>query len=178
MTSPGATRLPVSTRSHEVYTPGEIADWARKCMGGIDLDPASCAMANCIVGAEHIWTQDDDGLRQPWWGRVWLNPPFNGGLLRRFARRLISEVEAGNVTSAVFLGPVVGGSTWPDELYRVADWVAPLRQHLPWGGPKSVGGALGHHLWGFGCEPAPINTDLIVAVYHRVSAERTLFGPR
>lgn len=165
-------------RDHNVWTPAEVVCWARACLGRIDLDPASCAEANETVRAERYYTAETDGLQQGWHGRVWLNPPFNGGLLRLFARRLISEVEFGAVTAAVMLGPVVGGSTWPDEMARAADWIAPLRQHIPWGGVGGGSSAMGHQLWGFRCEPAPLDTGMVTAVFHRISAERTLFGVR
>jgi len=31
-----------------------------------------------VVPALRIFTADDDGLRQPWSGLTWLNPPFGG----------------------------------------------------------------------------------------------------
>lgn len=39
-----------------------------------DLDAASSG--NDFVPARKIYTKADDGLRQPWHGLVWLNPPF------------------------------------------------------------------------------------------------------
>ena len=53
-------------------------------MGGIDLDPASCAEANKIVQAKQFYSQRDDGLKQPWFGRIWLNPPYG-----RFAPKFV-----------------------------------------------------------------------------------------
>ena len=154
----------------EMWTPPEITDWAAACMGGIDLDPASCAEANEAVGAARIYTAADDGLdaAREWAGRVWLNPPFNGGRLRLFCRRLLAELAEGTVTAAVMLCPQVGGSTWPDEAAAAADWWAPLRQHIKWLGPSGASGSsLAHALWGFGCEPAPITTPLVAAVFAR-----------
>lgn len=63
----------------EYFTPQYIVLAARKAMGGIDLDPASCYKANRVVHARHIYTQEDDGLSKPWFGRVWMNHPFSKG---------------------------------------------------------------------------------------------------
>jgi hypothetical protein len=45
-----------------------------------DEDPAHPGRDNphCVVPARRIYTKADDGLRQPWHGLVWLNPPFGG----------------------------------------------------------------------------------------------------
>jgi hypothetical protein len=59
----------------EWYTPREIFD----ALGlTFDLDPAHPGKDNlyCCVPARQIYTKADDGLRQPWRGLVWLNPPF------------------------------------------------------------------------------------------------------
>lgn len=63
----------------ELYTPYAVTLAAMKTMGGIDLDPASCAEANHVVHADTFYTKADDGLTQPWYGRVWLNHPFSNG---------------------------------------------------------------------------------------------------
>jgi hypothetical protein len=45
-----------------------------------DLDPAHPGRVNpyCVVPTRRIYTVDHDGLRQPWCGTLWLNPPFGG----------------------------------------------------------------------------------------------------
>lgn len=65
-----------TSKSVEYYTPPYVVDAARQVMGGIDLDPASCARANEIVRATQYFTVRDDGLAQVWRAdRVFLNPP-------------------------------------------------------------------------------------------------------
>jgi hypothetical protein len=64
----------------EYYTDPVIPFAAREVMGGIDLDPASCLLANAFgVFADHIFTKESDGLARAWSGRVWLNHPFHRG---------------------------------------------------------------------------------------------------
>ena len=58
------------------YTPAKYIEAAREVMGGIDLDPASCELANRTVKATQYYTKEDNGLTKEWYGRVWLNPPF------------------------------------------------------------------------------------------------------
>ena len=67
-----------SSESAEHYTPLDIVHRAKASLGGIDLDPASCDEANGWILAKRIFTRKEDGFTQPWWGRVFLNPP--GGL--------------------------------------------------------------------------------------------------
>ncbi|MDP8929537.1 MAG: phage N-6-adenine-methyltransferase [Actinomycetota bacterium] len=70
-----STRHQVLTGNVEWYTPRPYLDAAVAVMGAIDLDPASCDLAQRNVRAVRYFTTEDDGLRQDWWGRVWLNPP-------------------------------------------------------------------------------------------------------
>lgn len=60
----------------DYFTPHEIIEAARDCMGGIDLDPASSWEANKRVKAVRYFCESSDGLAQKWFGRVWLNHPF------------------------------------------------------------------------------------------------------
>jgi hypothetical protein len=73
-------------RSQVHITPKRIID----ALGPFDLDPAAanprpwdCAAVN--------YTEADDGLRQRWHGRVWLNPPFDQYKVGKFIRRLAAH---------------------------------------------------------------------------------------
>ncbi len=120
----GAPAALLSSESNEWYTPADYVDAARDLMGGIDLDPASCEQANRIVRAARFFTAADDGLKQPWRGRVWLNPPYgrsdesnesNQGL---WSARLGAEVDSGNVSEAVLLVNAVTDRAWFKPLWR------------------------------------------------------------
>lgn len=58
-------------------TPPYIVEAARNTMGTIDLDPASSPQFNKTVRAKKIFTEVDDGLTRPWYGNVYLNPPYS-----------------------------------------------------------------------------------------------------
>jgi hypothetical protein len=89
-------------RPNEFYTPAHIAEAARACMGGIDLDPASCTAANETIRAKRFYDMRDDGLKQPWFGKVWLNPPF-GRFGPHFVKRAVNEFKLGNIEQAIIL---------------------------------------------------------------------------
>jgi len=88
---------------NEWYTPPDYIEAARDFMGGIDLDPATSEIANRTVRAAQIFTAEDNGLLQPWHGRVWMNPPYASELVGRFAAKLCEHVDAGDVTAAAVL---------------------------------------------------------------------------
>lgn len=58
-------------RSDEWLTPPFILD----ALGPFDLDPCAPVIRPWDMAAKH-YTVEDDGLAQPWAGRVWLNSPY------------------------------------------------------------------------------------------------------
>lgn len=91
------------TGENEWYTPRQYLDVARELLGGIDLDPASSALANETVQAKRFFSLDDNGLAREWDGKVWLNPPYAQPAIQLFAEKIVAEVRAGRVTEAVML---------------------------------------------------------------------------
>ena len=109
MSAPSSAQLAKhSSVSVEHYTPHKIVESARALMGGIDLDPASCAQANAeIVKALRFHTREDSGLDHSWTGRVWCNPPGgklgNASMAKLFWAKLVEEWSSGRVEQACFL---------------------------------------------------------------------------
>lgn len=78
----------------EWYTPKEIIE----ALGTFDLDP--CApVVPLWTTARVMYNKNDDGLKQVWFGRVWLNPPYSRPLIESFVKRI---AEHGNGIALLF----------------------------------------------------------------------------
>lgn len=78
----------------EWYTPKEIID----SLGEFDLDP--CApMKPLWKTAKKMFNKEDNGLKQDWEGRVWLNPPYSRPLIELFCKKM---AEHGNGITLLF----------------------------------------------------------------------------
>jgi hypothetical protein len=86
----------------EWYTPPKYVEMAKKVLGEIDLDPASNAVAQKWIKAGKHFTIDDNGLIQPWFGRVWCNPPY-GRQVNRWLEKALASYESGEVDAAILL---------------------------------------------------------------------------
>ena len=112
-----------ATGQNEWYTPSEFIESARKTMGVIDLDPASCSAANVVVKARKFYSIADDGLSKSWGGCVWLNPPYAADLVVKFAEKLAENVISGNVTQACVLVNNATETKWMQAFVEVASAV-------------------------------------------------------
>lgn len=91
--------------SNSWYTPPAWIAAAVQTFGEpIDLDPASCALANTVVGAQRFYTRADNGLLQPWASpAVWCNPPYAKGAIDAFVDKAIREYRAGRARQVLLL---------------------------------------------------------------------------
>ena len=86
-------------------------------VGGFDLDPAAGCEPTPI--ADTRYTEADDGLAQPWFGTVWLNPPFSEKVV--WYRRLVDHVERNRVERAVAVAPADPSADWFHDWFATAD---------------------------------------------------------
>lgn len=110
-----------SSESNEWYTPAQYVYAARELMRGIDVDPASNATANQIIKALTYYDIESNGLDKPWYGRVWLNPPYgrdNGGSNQEvWSHRLLEQYKAGITKEAVLLVNANTEAKWFQPFY-------------------------------------------------------------
>jgi phage N-6-adenine-methyltransferase len=93
----------LGTGENDWHTPAVHLDAARRVMGAIDLDPATSDTAQTRVGAAKFYTQKDNGLVQPWSGRVWLNPPYSQPLIRHFVEKMVQCWQKREISAAIML---------------------------------------------------------------------------
>lgn len=111
--------VPVSQRddydSDEWYTPADYIEAARRAMGSIDLDPATCEMAQTIVQADVYLTKMDNGLAAKWLREnVWLNPPYSNSQV--WIDKLLREVDGVFVKQAIVLVNNATETAWFQSL--------------------------------------------------------------
>lgn len=110
--------------TQEHYTPEHVVEAARRTLGAIDLDPASCAAANDRVKAKQWIGLPDDGLVARWSGRVFLNPP--GGT---FTAKRKNKTDPKPVTSPadaahrLHYGTDSRACAWWRKLWEERHWV-------------------------------------------------------
>jgi hypothetical protein len=123
--------------SDDWYTPPEIFD----ALGlTFDLDPCSPGPDHWVP-ARKVYTEQDDGLVQPWHGLVFMNPPFGGRLghvpwLRKFFA---------HANGIAICRAYTSGSWWHDEVVPHAECLLFPRGKTKFIRPDgTVGKAPGH----------------------------------
>ncbi len=115
-----------SCKTPEHGTPPRFIAFARAVIGSFDLDPASSAQWNRVVGAERFFDKRTNGLKTPWVAgapapdklvaqrriacprrfTVFENPPGDpkGALVAAFWRATAGYHDLGYVSSAIWIG--------------------------------------------------------------------------
>jgi ParB family chromosome partitioning protein len=113
---------------NEWYTPSKYIEAARTVMGSIDLDPASCELAQETVQANQYFTIDENGLTKEWRGNVWLNPPYSKESVGLFAAKLVEETA--NLSQAIVLVNNATDTQWFHEIASVATAICFVRGRI------------------------------------------------
>lgn len=114
-----ARRVLTSQNTDDWFTPLHVIAWVKAILGGIDLDPASCAAANEVVGADNYFTLTamTDGLVEKWGAdTVFVNPPFSD--TPKWLAKMSSEYAAGHFREGILLVNTATGYLWFERLWR------------------------------------------------------------
>lgn len=112
-----------SSETEEWFTPPHIIELVKAVFGGrINLDPASCREANVYVDAISFYDKEDDGLKQPWFAKVFLNPPFGKEGTKSLAgiwlETMYEKYLAGEFREGIALTHTRPGYEWYESMIR------------------------------------------------------------
>ena len=149
-TTPATRNQPIVHGSHnlsgniEWYTPPKYIEAAIKVMGGIDLDPCTSQLAQQVVKAATFYTIDDDGLKQNWGGRVWMNPPYAANTITKFVEKILAHLDNGSVTQAIMLTHNNADTAWFHKAAMRSDSVCFTRGRVRFYDEKGEGNSPTH----------------------------------
>jgi phage N-6-adenine-methyltransferase len=127
----GRRSVHFSSASCEWATPQDFFD-ELNARYAFTLDPcATPENAKC----PNFYTKEQDGLRQPWTGRVWMNPPY-GRTIGQWIRKAWESVQQGEAELVVCLVPSRTDTAWWHDYCESAE-VTHLHGRLRFGGAKN-----------------------------------------
>lgn len=106
----------IGNKSEEWYTPPELLDLIYQVMD-VDLDPASPYPPSVL--ARRHYDKKSNGLIKPWFGNVYLNPPY-GRNINQWISKLCDEWEQFHINNAVVLIPNKTDTKWFFDLAQHA----------------------------------------------------------
>jgi hypothetical protein len=129
----------LSHESTEHYTPQYILDAVIACVGAIDLDPCSNSHEIPNVPAARHYTIQDNGLVQPWDGRVFINPQFWPGVEVWFSKLYQERLEGRTIEAIVLWKSATETSAWK-TLTRLSCRVCFPSLRIRFTGPRDSSG--------------------------------------
>jgi len=118
-----------SQKTDEWSSPKELVEPLDDAVGGFDLDP--CSGAEESPFANNTYTEDEDGLAQPWKGVVWVNPPYSG--VSEWVDKAVNETVHGNAKSTFFLCKGDSSTNWWQRAAKHATCVLAIDHRLSFG---------------------------------------------
>ena len=119
-----------SSRKQDWSTPWEFFKEQEDKYGPFDLDVcATPENAKCA----NFYTQNQDGLNQPWVGRCWMNPPY-GREIGRWVKKATEEVHMLAECVVCLLPARTDTAWWHNYVERSAASIAFIRGRITFEG--------------------------------------------
>jgi hypothetical protein len=139
-------------------TPQWIVDVVREQFGEIDLDP--CSNEHSLVAARHNIILPIDGLKAPWMGKVFCNPPYGRDKVRKtsildWCRKAHMERLRGHASEVLLLIPAATETKhWQDIIWPGAASICFLRSRVKFllDGKERAGSTVGNAVVYFGLD--------------------------
>jgi len=101
-----------SSATPEWYTPDHIVESVLKAFAGyIDLDPCTNSKIAPNIPARTLFDKTDDGIKQSWFGKVFVNPPY-GREIKQWVTKCCEEYANGLVSEIILLVPARVDTKW------------------------------------------------------------------
>ena len=100
-----------SSQSVEWNTPTHIVQSVLRILKTIDVDPCCNSRSTPNIPAKRLYTKAENGLKQTWNGRVYMNPPYGRGI-QEWVEKLHNEYKAKNIIEAIALVPSRTDTKW------------------------------------------------------------------
>jgi len=89
------------TKTNTYLTPIPLLEVVYQCLGRVDLDPCSNSQTSPQVVADTYYTEHEDVLVWPWYGRVFCNPPYK--TVGKWTTKFIAEYQIGHMKVGIYL---------------------------------------------------------------------------
>lgn len=103
-------------------------------LGAFDLDPCSPLNRPWDTAKTH-YTIEDDGLNQPWFGRVWMNPPYGRGM-DKWMLKLKHHAQTGAGTGIALIFARTETKTFFDYVWDGADAILFIKGRIKFFTPE------------------------------------------
>jgi len=119
-----------SSKNKECATPQDLFD-DLDAIFHFDLDP--CALPS-NVKCRRFFTPADDGLKQPWEGSVFMNPPYGSPDIKPWIKKAFEEAQKDGTTVVCLVPARTDTAWWQDYCTKGHVWF--VRGRLKFGGSK------------------------------------------
>lgn len=124
--------------SNEWYSPSNLVEDCRDVMGEITLDPASCITAQQVIKAKHYYTKEMNGLLLPWFGSIFLNPPYSAKLIKEFTQKVVNTIQGDEFDNICILTRSSCETSWFKALSYACDFACYLDKRVVFWNPNKI----------------------------------------